>query len=256
MKPPAPWRTINANPTRGPGNSRVIRCLTDRSPFRSSLRQRCRPSRRRRDTARTVTAGDRLRRDGGNLGAKMPITAMLIIALAAQIVAAGTTFRCTLARVWDGDGPVWCAEGPRVLLAGIALWESDGTCRPNQHCPAASAEQAKLALDSLVDRRTGTSRGGHALVSGPALTCRGRGARAGRCVPRPRWQAASGLRTKDRPMPPPPPATTDSIIGARQSGCDRHSPTRLVQTSGCAYCPPATVPEHDYFGIGRRAPGE
>ncbi len=32
--------------------------------------------------------------------------ALLILA---SIVAAGTDFACTPVRVWDGDGPVWCA---------------------------------------------------------------------------------------------------------------------------------------------------
>jgi endonuclease YncB( thermonuclease family) len=33
---------------------------------------------------------------------------------------AGAAFTCTPVRVWDGDGPIWCAEGPKVRLAGIA----------------------------------------------------------------------------------------------------------------------------------------
>ena len=40
--------------------------------------------------------------------------------LAASIVAAGQTFTCTPTHVWDGDGPIWCAEGPHVRLSGIA----------------------------------------------------------------------------------------------------------------------------------------
>lgn len=32
----------------------------------------------------------------------------------AEIVPAGRTFQCTPGAVWDGDGPVWCAEGPKV----------------------------------------------------------------------------------------------------------------------------------------------
>ena len=104
---------------------------------------------------------------------------MLLLLLAAPIVASGASFRCTPTRVWDGDGPLWCAEGPRIRLAGIAARESDGTCRSNQPCPAATAEQAKAALVSLLGRRTGTSREGHALVTGPALTCRSVGSAGG-----------------------------------------------------------------------------
>jgi endonuclease YncB( thermonuclease family) len=43
--------------------------------------------------------------------------------LAAKIIAAGATFACTPIAVWDGDGPVWCAEGPRIRLHGIAARE-------------------------------------------------------------------------------------------------------------------------------------
>ncbi len=45
---------------------------------------------------------------------------------ATPIVARGDGFACTPVRVWDGDGPIWCSEGPRVRLAGIAAREMDG----------------------------------------------------------------------------------------------------------------------------------
>lgn len=54
-----------------------------------------------------------------------------------SIVAAGLVFLCTPTLVADGDGPVWCAEGPRIRLAGIAARELDGTCRPGHPCPRA-----------------------------------------------------------------------------------------------------------------------
>lgn len=99
---------------------------------------------------------------------------------ASAIVPSDTTLACTPVRVWDGDGPLWCAEGPRVRLAGIAARENDGTCRANQPCPRANAEQAKAALVSLVGRRTGASREGHALVAGATLTCRSVGGADGK----------------------------------------------------------------------------
>src|SRR3546814_3019227 len=83
------------------------------------------------------------------------------------VVPAGQTFLCTPTRVWDGDGPVWCAEGPRIRLAGIAARESDGTCRSNQPCPDAPAQAARDALVEIVGKPTGTSRDGHVFVSGP-----------------------------------------------------------------------------------------
>lgn len=95
----------------------------------------------------------------------------ILLFIAASIVPAGQTFDCTPTRVWDGDGPIWCAEGPRVRLSGIAARETDGTCRDNQPCPAAGAGEARNALVRLVGRATGTSREGHVLVNGPTMRC-------------------------------------------------------------------------------------
>lgn len=98
---------------------------------------------------------------------------MLLLAL--QIVAAGEPFACTPVRVSNGDGPIWCAEGPRIRLAGIAARKMDGTCRPNQPCPRASAEQARDHLVSLVGLPVGRSREGHILIRGAPLICRSEG---------------------------------------------------------------------------------
>lgn len=98
---------------------------------------------------------------------------------AAAVAPSGETFTCTPTRVWDGDGPIWCAEGPRIRLSGIAAREMDGTCRANQPCPRASAEEARDALVSLVGRPVGVSREGHILVEGPAMTCRSEGSGGG-----------------------------------------------------------------------------
>ncbi len=96
---------------------------------------------------------------------------ILALLAAVTIIPAGQTFTCTPTRVWDGDGPVWCAEGPRVRLAGIAAREIDGSCRDNQPCPDADAVEARDALVLLVGTATGTSAHGHVLVSGPAMQC-------------------------------------------------------------------------------------
>lgn len=105
---------------------------------------------------------------------------MAAVLAVVNVVPAGSTFACTPTRVWDGDGPVWCAEGPRLRLSGIAARESDGTCRSNQPCPDATAEQARTALVTLLGRRTGTSREGHVLVVGPTLSCRSAGGAGGK----------------------------------------------------------------------------
>jgi len=95
----------------------------------------------------------------------------MIIAIVLQIVAAGQNFTCTPTHVWDGDGPIWCAEGPKIRLSGIAAREADGTCRSNQPCPKASAEAARNTLVKLVGKPTGRGPHGHVLVKGKTLSC-------------------------------------------------------------------------------------
>lgn len=75
---------------------------------------------------------------------------LILSMLAAAGIPVGQSFSCTPTAVYDGDGPVWCAEGPRIRLAGIATREMDGTCRSNQPCPAASAEHSRDQLVQLV----------------------------------------------------------------------------------------------------------
>jgi endonuclease YncB( thermonuclease family) len=90
-----------------------------------------------------------------------------------------TTFTCTPTHVWDGDGPIWCAEGPRVRLSGIATREiaivsgqpRDGGCNDGHPCPTMSGPQAREVLVSLLGDATGTGVHGHTLVKGPAIRC-------------------------------------------------------------------------------------
>lgn len=102
-----------------------------------------------------------------------------LIFWAAAIVPAGQSFECTPIRVWDGDGPIWCAEGPHVRLSGIAAREMNGMCNANQPCPDANAIEARDTLVGLVGRRTGTSAEGHVLVQGPKLVCNSVGGAGG-----------------------------------------------------------------------------
>lgn len=72
-------------------------------------------------------------------------------------------FTCTVTGVHDGDGPIYCEEGPKVRLTAIAARELDGTCNPGHPCPNASAQAARSALLRLTDGQrlrceaTGTS---------------------------------------------------------------------------------------------------
>jgi endonuclease YncB( thermonuclease family) len=103
----------------------------------------------------------------------------MLIFLAASIVTAGQTFTCTPTHVWDGDGPIWCGEGPHVRLSGVAAREMDGTCRRGQPCPDASATQARDALVRLLGGARGSNSTGHVIVAGPKLTCRSEGSAGG-----------------------------------------------------------------------------
>ena len=95
----------------------------------------------------------------------------MFLLIAASIVASGQTFTCTPVRVWDGDGPVWCEEGPRVRISGIAAREMDGTCNANQPCPDANAIAARDALVTLLGGPRGTAPTGHVVVSSGTMRC-------------------------------------------------------------------------------------
>lgn len=103
----------------------------------------------------------------------------MLLALAASIVAAGQTFTCTPTRVWDGDGPVWCAEGPRLRISGIAAREMDGTCNANQPCPDASAIAARDALVDVLGGPRGTTPTGHVIVASGPMRCVSTGSAGG-----------------------------------------------------------------------------
>ncbi|TZG24375.1 thermonuclease family protein [Sphingomonas montanisoli] len=100
---------------------------------------------------------------------------LIALLLAVATVPAGQMFTCTPIRVWDGDGPVWCREGPRIRLGGIAAREIDGSCRRGQPCPRASGIAARDALVRLLGGARGRSGTGHILVTGPRLHCRSTG---------------------------------------------------------------------------------
>lgn len=96
-----------------------------------------------------------------------------------SIIAAGLAFLCTPTAVWDGDGPVWCEEGPRLRIAGIAARELDGSCSAGHPCPDATAEQARAALVSLLGGPRGTLSSGHIRVSSGAMRCVSTGSAGG-----------------------------------------------------------------------------
>src|SRR3546814_15154243 len=104
---------------------------------------------------------------------------IIALLLAASVVPAGHSFNCTPAAVYDGDGPIWCAEGPHIRLSGIAAREMDGTCRPGHPCPVADPRASRDQLVALVGKRTGTRPTGHITVLGPPMRCRSAGGAGG-----------------------------------------------------------------------------
>ncbi len=97
----------------------------------------------------------------------------------AQVIVAGSSFQCTPVAVWDGDGPIWCAEGPKVRIAGVAAREIDESCRPAQPCPRVSGKDARDRLVRIFGGSQGTRREGHVLVRSSAMTCRSEGSAGG-----------------------------------------------------------------------------
>lgn len=93
-----------------------------------------------------------------------PLPTVTYTNAAASIVATGETFTCTPTSVWDGDGPIWCAEGPRIQIAGVAAREMDGSCRPNHPCPSVSATEARDWLVQLLGGSRGRLSTGHVKV--------------------------------------------------------------------------------------------
>lgn len=103
----------------------------------------------------------------------------MLALLLMSVVPTGEVFTCTPTAVWDGDGPIWCEEGPRIRLAGIAAREMDGSCSPGHPCAEASATNARDALVQLIGLPTGTGPHGHITVTGPAMRCRSDGSAGG-----------------------------------------------------------------------------
>jgi len=104
--------------------------------------------------------------------------------MAASLVAAGLLFACTPTLVADGDGPVWCAEGLRIRIAGIAARERDNSCRPGQPCPNSSADAAMRALVNVLGGSRGSvrfrgARYDHVRVHAPTMKCLSTGSAGG-----------------------------------------------------------------------------
>ena len=104
---------------------------------------------------------------------------MSLLLFLLSAVPSGQSFVCTPVAVWDGDGPIWCAEGPRIRLSGIAAREMDGSCSPGHPCPRADPKASRDHLVSLLGVPDGTNSTGHVLVKGPVMRCVSKGGAGG-----------------------------------------------------------------------------
>lgn len=99
-----------------------------------------------------------------------------------QALVVAAAFICTPIAVWDGDGPVWCSEGPKVRIANISARELDGSCRHGHSCPKATGIAARDALVALLGAQTGQWTTGHIEVRGQAMRCLVLGESYGRTI--------------------------------------------------------------------------
>ncbi len=104
---------------------------------------------------------------------------------------AGEPFACTPIKLWDGDGPIHCAEGPKIRLAGIVARELrwtgsemvDAGCNEGHPCPTSSALEAREYLGNLLSGNVvvqfAPEPTGHLKLTGPKLSCTSDGSAGG-----------------------------------------------------------------------------
>jgi hypothetical protein len=100
-----------------------------------------------------------------------PPLATVIYAPVPSTIRAGAGFACTPVAVWDGDGPIWCAEGPKVRIAGVAAPELDGSCKSYHPCPTISGVESRDRLVKLFGGARGRRPEGHIIVRSAPMTC-------------------------------------------------------------------------------------
>jgi len=96
---------------------------------------------------------------------------ILLFMLQIAVVPAGENFTCTPTHVWDGDGPIWCEEGPRLRLTGIAARELDGSWSQGHLCPASDPIASRDALVNLLGKKNGAEPHDHILIAALIMAC-------------------------------------------------------------------------------------
>jgi len=77
-------------------------------------------------------------------------------------LATAGTFPCTVTRIHDGDGPLWCSNGVKVRIAGVQApdFESAEPCRrgdasrANYTCDDAKAARSRQIVERIVLHQT------------------------------------------------------------------------------------------------------
>ena len=78
-----------------------------------------------------------------------------------------------------GDGPIWCAEGPKIRIAGVAAREIDDSCRERRPCPTVSGPRARDLLVNLFGGPRGTLATGHVRIRSQTMRCKSDGSAGG-----------------------------------------------------------------------------
>ncbi len=82
--------------------------------------------------------------------------------LIALLIATSAPFSCTVSRVHDGDGPLWCTNGIKVRIAGVQApdFQSAEPCehpdarRASYTCDNDAARRSQKIVERLVLHRT------------------------------------------------------------------------------------------------------
>ena len=112
---------------------------------------------------------------------------------AAAARAESSLFICTPVIVQSARGPITCAEGPRIVVWGVAAADPGGVCRPRRPCPAYAAPALRSALATALqpDALRQGADGAFQMTGAATLHCSSQGRERGVLVARCLWSPKS-----------------------------------------------------------------